>query len=92
MRLIEFVLPVGHVTWPIHGNLDVTLMVVFCNSFVEVLAKLRQNQGDENPKLFKTIPGGREAAPRGYFAKFGFSSTWFCQSFVQDLPKRQALK
>ena len=26
----------------------------------------------KNPKLSKTPPGGREAAPRGYFAKFGF--------------------
>ena len=28
-------------TWLIHGNLDVTLMVVFCRSFVKVSSKFR---------------------------------------------------
>ena len=93
--------------WPMHGNLDVTLMLVFVGglrqNYDKTLTKLRQSPVDENPKLSKTPLGGREAAPKGYFTQFGFSATEFCgrfvevlskfcRSFVEDLPQRQPLK
>ena len=46
----------------------------------------------ENPKLPKTPLGGREAAPKEYFAKFGFSSTmilystWCCTAWPSTAP------
>ena len=78
-----------YVRWPMHGNLDVALMLVFVGGlrqhFDKTSTKRRQRPVDENPKLFKTNLGGREAAPKGYFAKFGFSSTGLCRSFVKVL-------
>ena len=73
-------------------------------NYDKFLTTLRHNLVDENPKLSKTHPAGREAAPWVYFAKLGFSSTKCCESVVKVLPhglvevlsetsdKRQALK
>ena len=68
----------------IHGNLDVTSMLVFCRTsstklrqnYNITLTKLRQNMVDENPKLSKPHPGV-------YFAKFGFPSTKLWRSCVK---------
>ena len=47
----------------------------------------------KNPKLSKTPIGGREAAPNGYFAKFGLSSTGLSTGesnyFVCDLATQE---
>ena len=56
-------------------------------NFNKTWTKLWQNPVDENPKLSKTPLGGRAAAPKGYFAKFWFSSTGFCQKCVEVLSK-----
>ena len=97
--------------WSIHGSLDVTLMPVFCRrsstklrqNYNTSLTKRRQSLVDENPKLSKTHPGGREAAPGCILLSVGSHRRSFvevvskiCYSFVEALSKtsnkRQALK
>ena len=88
--------------WPIHGNLYVTLMLVFCRrsstkllqNYNNTLTNLRQKLVDENPNLAQCVLGGWP--PWCVLDSFEFSSTKFCQSCVKVLSKasdkRQALK
>ena len=84
-------------SWPIHGNLDITLMLVLVGGlrqdFNKPIPKLYQNVdntsahlGRWEPKLSKSNMGVRFAAPRGCFYWFGFSSTRWCLSFAEALP------
>ena len=89
----------AHIRWPIHGNLRVTLMLVF-------LGGLRQNFDNTLTTWFtrtqnspKHPLGAAKRPPRAILLCLGSHQTGFvkvvsivCQSFVEGLPNRQALK
>ena len=86
-----------YIMWPIHGNLDDTLMLVFCrrsatklrHNYNITLTKHRQNLVDEDPDLAKT-PWGPLRGPQYVFGIVLGShqpSLKLCQSYVIVLPK-----
>ena len=86
-------------SWSLHGNLDVTLMLVFCRKFSTTLrqsyditlTKLRQHLVDDNPHLAKYTLGVASRPPGCVLDSAGFSPSFvevlskWCYSFVKVL-------
>ena len=94
----------AYVRWPMHGNLDVTLMVVFVGglrqNFDKTLTTLRQNFDKtllmRTQNYLKHPLGAAKRPPRGILLSLGSHQqsfvevlSKFCQSFVEDRHKDQ---